>query len=64
MIEKLTDEAFLKPALVILTLVFLLLMLKRINKVLLIVGIVVLAALYLLNNRPDWLEAFWKNFQI
>ena len=64
MIDKLTDEAFLKPALIILTLIIMLVMLKRINKILLIVGILVLSALYLLNNRPDWLDAIWRNFQI
>jgi len=64
MLDLLKDEAFLKPAAAILALVLMLSMLKRINKILLIVGIAVIASLYFLNNRPAWLEEIWKMFQI
>ena len=63
MIDLLTDEAFLKPALIVITLIMMLILLRRINKIVLVMGILVLLALYLLNNRPDWIDAFWKNFQ-
>lgn len=64
MLELLKDEAFLKPAAAILALILLLSFLRKINKILLIVGIVVIASLYFLNNRPAWLEEIWQMFQI
>lgn len=64
MIEQFTNEEFLKPVFVVFALILMLVLLRKINKVLLIVGVIVLSALYLLNNRPDWLEAIWQNFQI
>lgn len=64
MLELLKDEAFLKPAAAILALILLLSFLRKINKILLIVGIVVIASLYFLNNRPPWLEEIWQMFQI
>jgi hypothetical protein len=62
--EQITDEAFLKPALTIGALGLLLISLRKINKVLLIVGIVVLGVLYFTTNRPPWLESIWQSFQL
>ena len=64
MLELLKNEAFLKPAAAILALILLLSLLRKINKILLIVGIAVIASLYFLNNRPAWLEEIWQMFQI
>lgn len=64
MLDLLKDEAFLKPAAAILALVLMLGLLRRINKILLIVGISVITILYFLYNRPPWLETIWQNFQI
>ncbi|MEQ9823629.1 MAG: hypothetical protein ABQ298_04520 [Puniceicoccaceae bacterium] len=64
MLDLLKDEAFLKPAAAILALILMLGMLRRINKILLVVGIAVITILYFLYNRPPWLESIWRNFQI
>ena len=64
MLELLKDEAFLKPAAAILALVLMLSLLRKINKILLVVGISVVTLLYFLNNRPAWLEEIWQMFQI
>ena len=63
MLDLLTDEAFLKPAAVIIAILLLLMLLRKINKVLLVVGILVISMLYLLNNRPEWLDAIIRSFQ-
>lgn len=63
MLDQLTDEAFLKPTAIIIAVLLLLILLRKINKVLLVVGILVLSALYILNNQPEWLQQFWKYFQ-
>ncbi|MCG8524742.1 MAG: hypothetical protein MI748_00065 [Opitutales bacterium] len=63
LINQLTDEAFLKPAALILSLLMFLLLLKRINKILLFVGLAVIGALVLLNNQPAWLQKITDNFK-
>lgn len=62
--EQLTDEAFIKPASIVLALLLFLILLKKVNKVLLIVGIGVTTAMYLIYNQPDWLKPIIDSFKI
>lgn len=64
MLDQFTNEAFLQPVMAITALILFLLLLKKLNKILLFVGIAVLTALYLLNNRPGWLDVILSNFNI
>lgn len=64
MLDQFTNEAFLQPVMAITALILFLLLLKKLNKILLFVGIAVLTALYLLNNRPSWLDVILSNFNI
>jgi hypothetical protein len=61
--DRLTDESFLKPASALLALVIFLVLLRRINKVLLFVGVAVIGVIYLLNDPPPWLEDIIKSFE-
>jgi hypothetical protein len=54
--EKLTDEAFMKPAAAVIALIIFLLALRKINKILFFVGIVAVLVIYLLNSPPQWFQ--------
>jgi hypothetical protein len=60
--DRITDESFLKPASAILALVIFLVLLRRINKVLLFVGVAVIGSIYLLNDPPPWLQKIIDSF--
>ncbi len=62
--EFLSDEVRLKTIATGIALLIFLIMLKRINKVLLFVGVLVIAALYLMQTQPPWFRAIIVHFQI
>ena len=62
--DRITDEKLLEPAAAVLALILFLLLLRKINKLLLLVGAAILTALYLLNNQPDWLKNLTDSFRI